>query len=336
MMILTNGLTDVVDEGFLKVANSLVKRLKKSDSDIEVVSYERHSALSDIHINVNKFMLSKSLLKLCKKHRDVLYIPFPTKKFVMALRVFLLSKSVDRLRVVLVLKTPLSFISRLMLKLSKAEIVVFSKEASDFYSAIVGNKRVVYLKTGIDTNKFRPVSAEKSAELKIKYGFESDKKTVLHVGHLNEGRNIRELMKISKKYQVLLVTSTLTKNEQDEELKQQLLSVGNIRIIDDFIPDIQEIYQLSDVYFFPVLDCGHCIDVPLSCLEASASGKPVVTTHYGEMREFVGKNGFYFIDSFEAEAINRLIDSAVDGGCNDGSAVAEYDWHFASSFISDN
>ena len=34
MMILTNGLTDVVDEGFLKVANSLVKRLKKAHQEI--------------------------------------------------------------------------------------------------------------------------------------------------------------------------------------------------------------------------------------------------------------------------------------------------------------
>lgn len=190
-MILTNGLTDIADEGFLKVANSLVARLKKSRQDIEIVSYERQSELTDTFIEANKFMSNKAVREVCKKHEQVLYIPFPTKKWVMALRVYLLSKFAKKLRVVLVLKSPIGILGKHLLKQSGAGIIVFSRDAADFYSDIVGTERVTYMKTGVDTQKYTPVSAEEASQLKIKYGFDPNKKVVLHVGHLNEGRNIR-------------------------------------------------------------------------------------------------------------------------------------------------
>ena len=329
MLILTNGLTDVADEGFLKVANSLIRRLKKSGQNIEIVSYERKSDITDSFIEPNKLMLNKCVRDACKKHGDVLYVPFPAKKLAMALRVYLLSRFSKRLRVILVLKTPINAIGRSLLRRSKAEITVFSKEAADFYGDIVGVDRVTYLKTGVDTQKFKPVSRERSAELKVQYGFDPERKLVLHVGHLNEGRNIRKLLEINEEYQVLLVTSTLTKDEADMSLKTELEGKPNIRIIDDYIPAIQEIYQMSDVYFFPVTESGHCIDVPLSCMEAAACGKPVVTTYFGEMKQLVGREGFYHIESLDGKTVNGALADAVAGGTYDGSSVAEYDWNRA-------
>lgn len=328
MMILTNGLTDVVDEGFLKVANSLVKRLKMARNDIEVVSYERRSEITDTFITPNKFMSNKCVREVCRKHGEVLYVPFPTKKWVMALRVYLLSLFSKKLSVILVLKTPVGFFGKFLLKRSGARVVVFSQDAADFYADIVGVERVIYLKTGVDTRKFTPVSNEYAAELKKKYGFSSDKKVVLHVGHLNEGRNIRQLMKISDEYQVLLVTSTQTRNEADQNLRQELLARSNIRIIDEYVPEVEELYQLADVYFFPVVEHGRCIDVPLSCLEAAACGKPVVTTSFGEMRNLSEFAGFYIIDNFEPEYINQLIDKALNSvNNNPRDAVLPYDWN---------
>ena len=334
MMILTNGLTDTVDEGFLKVANSLIKRLKEARDDIEVVSYERKNEITDTFINPNKFMSSKCVRDACKKHGEVLYVPFPTKKWVMALRVYLLSRFSKKLSVILVLKTPVSFLGKLMLKRSGARIVVFSWDAACFYRDIVGAQRVIYLKTGVDTKRFSPVSEEYVSELKLRYGFDPNKKIVLHVGHLNRGRNICVLKDISEKYQVLLVTSTLTKNQEDIELKKDLLTKSNIRIIDEYVPQIEELYQLSDVYFFPVNEVGNCIDVPLSCMEAAACGKPIITTNYGEMRQMIGREGFFLIECFDAVEVNKMISKAIEFGFHSGDSVKDYDWEGAVSYIS--
>ncbi len=327
MIILTNGLTEAADEGFLKVASNLITRLKKSRDDIKIVSYERKSDISDEFIEPDKFMSGKNVRRACKGHDRVLYVPFPTKKWVMAMRVYILSKFTKKLDVVLVLKTPIGALGKFFLKKSRAGIIVFSRDAADFYSDIVGKERVTYMKTGVDTEKFTPVSDECSRELKKKYGFDPDKKLVLHVGHLNEGRNIRLLTKLDEKYEALLVTSTLTRSEADPELKKALLSRPNIHIIDDYVPQIQEIYQLADVYFFPVVESGRCIDVPLSCMEAAACGKPIITTCFGEMKELSHVKGIVYLDAFDSETINRKIDTALNLDTVETRLTAvEHDW----------
>ena len=93
---------------------------------------------------------------------------------------------------------------------------------------------------------------------------------------------------------------------------------------------------MSDVYFFPVAEEGHCIDVPLSCLEAAACNTPVVTTQYGEMKAFEGKEGFFFIDSFEQCALNQTVETALaQRNANVRRAVLEYDWDRAVSSFTD-
>lgn len=327
MVVLSNCLAEVSDEGCLKLSKNLISRIKKAKPDTKVITYERKNALSDKHIVINKFMLSRELFSFFRSvNEPILYIPFPARTFSTALRIFILSLySRNKLSVVSVMNYHTNLVSKLLLRLSGAQFIVFSKDTYVFYEKTVGQKRVTYLKTGVDTDRFLPVTDEKKSELKKKYGF-SDAPVILHVGHLNRGRNIAQLMKLDEKYQVLLVTSTLTKSEQDIELKTELLSRPNIRIIDDYIPDIEEIYQLSDVYFFPVIEQGRCIDVPLSAMEAASCNLPVITTDYGEMKEFTDKDGFYYIESFDDKALNDLVEKALITDKSSRNAVAEYDW----------
>lgn len=332
MIILSNCLSDSPDEGALKLASSIVKRLKNEFSDTYVVTYERECSLSDAHFSLNKFLLSKKLISVISKSKHcVLYIPFPAKTLYMSLRAFILSLfSRNGLKIAMIRHYPMNWLAKLLLKLSKAEIIVFSKEAYRFYRRIVG-ERVQYIKCGIDINKFLPVSQERTKELKRKYGFDSDIPLILHVGHMKEGRNISQLMKIDKRFQVLLVISTLSKERQSSELRAELSSCNNIKVFDDYIANIEEIYQMSDVYFFPVKAIGHCIDVPLSCLEAAACNKPVITTDFGEMKEFVGKEGFFFIENFDESEINSIINEAINSGdVNTRNQVLDYDWSYAT------
>lgn len=329
MIILTNGLTDVDDEGFLKVASNIVKQIKLKKKDTFVISYERTSSLADEYLSLNKFLISRKLKKLVKQHKGaLLYIPFPARTLPTAIRIFILSLIYSKSpNVLLVMKNEYNFLARFLLKISRANIIVLSDDAYNFYCGFISKKRVKYIKSGIDTEKFIPVDNRSKRLLKEKYGFDPDIPIVLHVGHLNYGRNVGELLKIDKKYRVLLVTSTLTKNEQDQQLKQLLLERENTTIFEHYISDIQEIYQMADVYFFPTFQACRCIDVPLSCLEAAACNLPVVTTDYGEMKAFEGKKGFYFIRDFSEQNLNFIIDVAITGvDESTRSSVLEYDW----------
>lgn len=328
MLILSNCLSKTTDEGCLKISNSLIKKIKNCVEDTYVVSYERHTEISDRHLKLNKFLLSPQLASIIKKRKQkVLYFPFPAKPISTAIRIFVLSlMSKFGLDVVITMQTKIGIIPRILLKFSRAKLIFLSADSFNRFSLILSGNRIQYIKTGVDTKKFVPIPSGQTDMIKEKYGLESTRPIVLHVGHLNQGRNVVQLEKISDKFQVVLVVSTLTKNEQDQELRYSLESCG-IKIIDEYIPKIEEIYQMADVYFFPVVEYGKCIDVPLSCLEAAACNKPVVTTDYGEMKEFIGEDGFFFIDSFDKDSLIEKIQSAIDlKQINTRQAVLEYDW----------
>ena len=269
MILLSNCLTDVPDEGCLKVANSLAKRIKKADKTVLFLSTTRRSVLTDVYMEINKMLLSSRLVHLLRRKKEtVLYIPFPTRSLPNAVRIFWLSCVAPKdVRVIMTMTHPYNWIGKMLMRMCKAHIYALSKEAADFYTQMLGVHRVTYLRTGVDTQRFVSVPQETSQQLKIKYGLDPQRKVVLHVGHLKAGRNIAELMKLDESYQILLVVSTFTQSSEDEQLRRKLEAKENVKIIDTYLPEIQEIYQLADVYFFPVVEQGNCIDVPLSCLE---------------------------------------------------------------------
>lgn len=334
-VILSNGLTDRPDEGFLNVANNLVRRIKQEQPDTLVVSYERQSAVTDRFLTLNKFLLNRSLFSLLRKERGrVLYIPFPAKAVSTALRLFTLSLLAGRrVQALLVMKSEYSFAARLLLRLSGVQVLALSAEAAEFYRTLLPARRVTHLRAGVDCKRFAPVSADKKRELKKQYGFDPDRPVVLHVGHLNRGRGVGELLKLDPRYQVVLVTSPLTASEQDAALRQQLTERDNVRLMTEYLPRIEEIYQLSDVYFFPTVESCRCIDIPLSCMEAAACGVSVVTTDYGEMKAFAGRDGFWFIRSFAADALNGLMEQALQAQTDPREAVLDYDWDKAVSYL---
>lgn len=332
MLILTNCLIKNADEGCVNIAYNLIKRMKTALSDVKVISYERASDLTDVQIKLNKLMLSAPLIKLLRKDKKVLYIPFPAKMKATALRVWILSRFCKELSVLISMHDDIDKFSRLLLKNSKAKLIVLSEIAYEDFSDVAGDN-VSYIKTGVDTKKFQPIEQSAKLHLRKKYGIENNAKVILHVGHLNEGRNIQQLLNLSDEYYVILVTSTLTKDEQNKQLKEAFLNRKNTLLIDEYVEHIEEIYQLSDLYLFPVIEVGHCIDIPLSVLEAASCGIPVLTTEYGEAKAFKDNEGFSFIDSFEN--LNELVSGAINVKTgNIRAAVLDYDWNNAIEFLS--
>lgn len=330
MVIISDCLTEKIDEGCLKVANSLTERIKRNTPESFIVSYFRKTPKSDLHLELNKMFLNRKLWSLLrKKKQPILYIPFASNTAGSALRTLVLSLfAKTRVRVIFVLRYPMNALTRAILKLSGAQVIALSMESYDYYSSCVDN--VQYLKVGVDLKQFAPVSAERKAELRAKYNIESNKKIVLHVGHLKSGRNVDKLLQVDEKYHVFMVASTVTQDERDQELCDALNARPNTTVVETYLDHIEEIYQMADVYFFPVMEEGNCIDVPLSALEAAACNIPIVTTDYGELKAFRGEPGFRFISDFGKEELNRTLEEMASmEGCRNRDAVREYDWDAA-------
>ena len=330
MIILTNCLRETVDEGCIKVANSLVKRIKEENKETTVITYDRKTELSDLHLPINKFMFNLKLAGFVwNKREPVLYVPFTSKLISMVIRLLVLSLFCrEGLTVICPMQLPMGPCSKILMRISGVKIVTLSKSAWEYYSRIFG-ERASYLNVGVDTNRFIPVKPAEKERLRKKYGLPEDKVIVLHVGHLNQGRNVGQLMTLDDRFHSVLVVSTLTAHARDENLRKQLLQKENITLMEQYLPDIQEIYQLSDVYLFPVMDRGRCIDSPLSAIEAAACNLPVVTTPFGELKELISSDGFYEIDSFEPNQLNELLFKAFKEGKSSRESVLDYDWTYA-------
>lgn len=327
MIILSNCLTDKADEGGRKVASSLIGCIKKAEPNTTVVTYEGGAGLGDVHLKLNKWMLSGKLFRLLRhKKEPLLYVPAPAKMRAAAIRIFFLSLFARwGMQVLLVMAFPVDGLSGFLLRRSRARVITLSRDALEHYRKAIGDC-AHYIKTGVDTAKFCPVDSRQKEALRKKYGIPPGKLVALHVGHLKPERNVQQLLKLEEDWYAVLAVSTATAAEQDETLRSQLEHAKNITLIDWYLPNIEELYRLADVYLFPVVAQRRCIDVPLSALEAAACGIPVVTTAYGELKELIGKPGFYEIKSFEPAQLNALMHAAASDSIDPRQSVLEYDW----------
>lgn len=142
--------------------------------------------------------------------------------------------------------------------------------------------RMFDLPVGINKEKFYPVSSEIKNKLKQKYGFETEKPLVIHVGHCSVGRGLEDFQYIdSASFQSMVVASGMFDNES---VKSTLLNAG-VKIHSGFLENINEIYQMADAYFFPTQNDDYVISIPLSVMEALSCGIPVLAySSFGKLR----------------------------------------------------
>jgi glycosyltransferase involved in cell wall biosynthesis len=120
-------------------------------------------------------------------------------------------------------------------------------------------------------------------------------------------------------------TSTPVDCPKDVSLQRELEAKGII-VIDKYIECIEEIYQLSDCYVFPVTFEGGCIGIPLSVLEAMACNLPVVTTKFGGLPKlFREENAFIFVKGRE-EFIEKVSLAKNSSNIKTRKMVKQFTW----------
>ncbi len=293
VLFITEYLSPPYDEGIKKTVHNLFLDL---DNRYELQVICRFGFKKDnIHIlETNPLFYSekvKSIIESFNPH-SIIYLPFQSSTFASYLRLKVLSVFAKKSKMIFIAlqPKPLKKMQEYLIRIIKpAYALTPSPTLKQFWDKLEVPNKLIPLVT--DLNVFKPVeSRELKKELRKKYDLPEDAFIISHMGHLNEGRNLKSLIPLQKdKVQIVIVGSSSTPQDAQgsETLKNELLASGII-IIDRYIENIEEIYHLSDIYIFPVTGENSSIGMPLSILEARACGIPVLTTDYGSIRYFLG------------------------------------------------
>jgi len=273
------------DEGMKVVANCLAQKLAKT-----------HNVLK---LNIYKTIKFNVWCELKDFRPDVLhYLSGPSPFSFIILRTLLLSCRVQSNHKICSVMSatqpwlPLNSVSFLR-KLKPDLLLVQSNQSEAYFRRM--DFCVKYLPNGVDVKKFKPTDDRLKKKLRDKYGLRMDEFIILHVGPVRANRGLDALKHVAeiKDCRVLIVGSTSFPFEKTIFL--DLVKSGCI-IWRKYIRSMQEIYQLSDLYVFPVEDRLGSIEGPLSVLEAMSCNLPVITTKFGCLsRMFTEGDGLFFV-----------------------------------------
>jgi glycosyltransferase involved in cell wall biosynthesis len=336
--IVTENLSEPVDEGIKHFAHSLITSCPAEYKVLGIAAraHGKNGYSHAVSLKTNRFFLNSSLRERIRDFQPgvICYLPSASATLFSFLRSRILKLHCLKAKVVMVSlqQRKYNWLSRSLIRLLSPDAVfVQNEQAMERLSSLGCNTRL--LPSGVDLNKFVPVSTARKAELRTKYNLDPEVFTVLHVGHLTKGRNVELLMRARREHQaqVILVSSGLLHEDRDalySELKE-----NGVIIMDQYLPDIEEIYQLSDCYFFPVFSSQACIGVPLSVLEAMACNIPVVSVRYGSLpRMFEEGNGLIFADSPD-ELMAGITKVRSLESCHTREKVIPYSWQAIAKFI---
>lgn len=292
VLLVTEYINPPYDEGIKKTVYQLYKTLM-NNFEVKVICKYGFQGNNILELKTNRLYISRQIKKEINLFEPniLIYLPFSSTTFASFIRHFILSKYKNSAKTILIAMQPkpIKAWQKKIVKLIKPQIVLTpSPQLQLMLDALGINNKLLPLFT--ELNKFTPINnLEYKFLLRKKYNIPLNTFVISHMGHLNEGRNLKTLIPLQKKgYQIVIVSSSSTPIDSKGplSLKQELIENGII-IIDQYIKNIEEIYQLSDCYIFPVINPNSSIGLPLSILEARACGIPVITTDYGSVKYFL-------------------------------------------------
>lgn len=274
-------LNSVVNE---RVYSSFFSSIFFAASDLflapKIVAHLKLSDCNLIHVlNVNKeaYSLAHSLLRVNKPVcLHLFHSPFVLNDDIFRVRKFM-------------------FKSGLYSRIISNHTITSNRSLHDFLVETfgLGENRVHYVPTPINTNKFRPMN---KADLRAKYGLPIAAPIVAYAGSLDPCRGLFDLLEsfenvLTNVPDALLFVSYLRRNGEEayEAKLHKLAKSPNLKnrvILTGPSPNVEEIYNLADVVAFPFAR-PYWFDPPLVLLEAMSSGAAVVSTSVGATSEVI-------------------------------------------------
>ena len=301
VLFISEYLNPPYDEGIKKTVYNLFLDLDKN-YNLEVICRYGFKKRNINIVQTNALYYSKEVKSLIRKFKPdtIIYLPFQSSTFASYLRLKVFSYLAIKKKVILIAlqPKPLKSWQKFIVNFIKPSMAFTpSPLLHEYWNNIKVKNQLIPLLTNLTI--FKPLTENREA-LREKYNLPVDAFIISHMGHLNEGRNLKTLIPLQEEgNQVVVVSSSSTPTDALglDSLKDFLVNSGII-ILDRYIENIEEIYQLSDLYIFPVMKKNSSIGMPLSVLEARACLVPVLTTNYGSLSQFLGtdNNGIIYSD----------------------------------------
>ncbi len=273
-------------------------------------------------IGFSKTMGSRELARVLRTFSPevLIYLPRASVTCNSFLRAWRLKRLLPSMLVVLIglqSRRHSAFARWLIRRLRTDRLLVQGQAAMTYFEKLGFSPRRI--PSGVDVDKYRPVAPSQKAGLRRKYGVPQNTFLLSHVGHLRASRNTDLLKQAGRlpNTHVLMIASSHGK--PDPALKADLQQAG-VEVHADYVENLEEIYQMSDAYLFPVLDDQGAIGMPLTVFEALACDTPVISSPFGDLQqELRGSAAVHFIHSFADLEQAR---SALANGIKPGSARA--------------
>ena len=328
-ILITEDISEPVDEGIKKFSFYLAKYVRESGEQNVVFSASTNSDVPNIQpLPTNKLLFSlRFFQRLYSANADqIVYIPFSSSTLMSFIRLFIISLFKRQAKIVMfsVQERKHSSLSRKVISLLKPDLlVVLSNKEAAYYKKLGFNCRVTPI--GVEFNKYSQVTSEQKKMLRLKLNLPENEKIVLHVGHVNKGRNLEVLNHLQELgYKVVVVAST--RFQTDLQLKSNLEAKGYL-FVSHFIKDIQEYYQASDLYAFPVVSAVSAMEFPMSVLEAMSCNIPVITTRFGGIESFMDETDWFKYFSDGPDLVEKTKAFPNEGECTNRSLVlSKFSW----------
>ena len=318
--VFSEGLAPPPDEGIKNFSLNLARALRRLGNSVLLMTAHGSDWLEMgvTNIPANRLLHSPEL----KKHltafdpEAIIYVPTASLTLGSALRCSRLKSLGGGIPVILVALQGRKHgqLTRLAARFFSPDLCICLSQQTEKQAQAL-SWRTACVSPGVCHDVFKPVSPEEKLALRNSFGVPSQSFVVLHVGHPIAQRGIDIMAKIADWAYPLFVVSP--NPFPDQKLIERLRRAG-AHILSGYVPDIHKVYQLSDLYLFPVPPNPtdpSSIDFPLSVLEALACNVPVLATRFGALTEFwPGSPGISFFDNPEElpSLLVRLKEQKVD------------------------
>ncbi|MBU2025793.1 MAG: glycosyltransferase family 4 protein [Patescibacteria group bacterium] len=174
-------------------------------------------------------------------------------------------------------------------------IITYSCYTKNFLKKL-GFKNVSRIYPGVDLCKYKP--RPKSKSLLKKLGIEEKDRVLLYTGEYTRLGSMEIIMEslpliLKREENLKLILACRIKSDQDierkKQIKDELLEKGlesKVIFIETFYP-MKRLYNLADIFIFPLKQMGGKFDIALTVVEAMASGLPVVISDIKPLSEVI-------------------------------------------------